>query len=86
MEKNQGKMNQEDSRRLRALFEMASDGIITIGIDGIIESVNQAATKLFGYDRAEMIGQKINLLMGDHDRKHHDERVADIAASAACPQ
>jgi PAS domain S-box-containing protein len=73
MEKNQGKMNQEDSRRLRALFEMASDGIITIGIDGIIESVNQAATKLFGYDRAEMIGQKINLLMGDHDRKHHDE-------------
>lgn len=72
METNKGEMSQEDSRRLRALFEMASDGIITIGTDGLIESVNQAACKLFGYASEEMVGGKINLLMGDHDRQHHD--------------
>lgn len=66
-------MSQEDSRRLRALFEMASDGIITIGTDGLVENVNQAACKLFGYDREEIVGEKINLLMGDHDRRHHDD-------------
>lgn len=66
-------MSQEDTKRLRALFEMATDGIITIGADGIIESLNQAACELFGYDAPELKGQKINVLMASHDRKHHDE-------------
>lgn len=66
-------MSQEDTRRLRALFEMATDGIITIGTDGIIESLNQAACELFGYEASELQGKKINTLMASHDRKHHDE-------------
>lgn len=65
-------MSQEDTRRLRALFEMATDGIITIDIHGVIENVNQAACSLFGYAADEMKGQKINMLMADHDRTHHD--------------
>ncbi|WP_020570115.1 PAS domain-containing sensor histidine kinase [Neolewinella persica] len=66
-------MSQEDSRRLRALFEMATDGIITIGTDGVVENLNRAACELFGYKAEEVIGQKINMLMAAHDRKHHDE-------------
>jgi PAS domain S-box-containing protein len=66
-------MDKEDSRRLRALFEMATDGIITIGTDGVIENLNRAACNLFGYEAKELIGQKINMLMANHDRTHHDE-------------
>lgn len=66
-------LSQEDTQRLQALFEMATDGIITMGPDGIIENVNRAACTLFGYMAAEMRGQKVNMLMGKHDRTHHDE-------------
>lgn len=65
-------MSQENSRRLRALFEMATDGIITMSSDGFIENVNQAACDLFGYAAGEMQGQKVNMLMAQYDRTHHD--------------
>ncbi|PPK87617.1 PAS/PAC sensor signal transduction histidine kinase [Neolewinella xylanilytica] len=63
---------QDDGRRLKALFEMATDGIITMNGRGVIENANKAAADLFGYTVAEMLGQKVNMLMGDHDRVHHD--------------
>lgn len=69
-------MSQENTRRLRALFEMATDGIITMSDTGIIENVNRAACELFGYVPEELWGQKVNMLMGDHDRTHHDEYLA----------
>ena len=65
-------MDQDDGRRLRALFEMATDGIITMNGRGVIENANPAAAELFGYTVQEMLGQKVNMLMGDHDRRHHD--------------
>ena len=66
-------ISQEDSRRLRALFEMATDGIITMSKGGIIENVNHAACELFGYTPEEMRCQKVNMLMGSYDRAHHDD-------------
>lgn len=53
------------------------DGAITIDESGIIQGINSAAAELFGYDRSEMIGQKVNILMpephaGEHD--HYLER------------
>ncbi|MEM9260899.1 MAG: PAS domain-containing sensor histidine kinase, partial [Bacteroidota bacterium] len=73
MQRINDKMSQEDTRRLRALFEMATDGIITMSDSGVIENVNRATCELFGYPPEELWGQKVNILMGDHDRKHHDE-------------
>ncbi|TXF91055.1 PAS domain S-box protein [Neolewinella aurantiaca] len=70
---NPGKMSQEDSHRLKALFEMATDGIITMSTEGIIENLNFAACALFGYEAEELKGQKVNILMGSYDRTHHDE-------------
>jgi PAS domain S-box-containing protein len=66
-------MDREDGRRLRALFTMATDGIITMNTRGVIESANPAAHALFGYAPGELKGQKVNILMGEHDRTHHDE-------------
>ncbi len=49
-------------QRLQALIEGADDGIITKTIDGVIESWNPGAEKLFGYAADEAIGQSISLL------------------------
>ena len=66
-------MSEESVLRLRALFEMATDGIITMNERGVMENVNRAACELFGYAAEELKGQKVNMLMGKHDHTHHDE-------------
>ncbi|NJC25582.1 PAS domain-containing sensor histidine kinase [Neolewinella antarctica] len=65
-------LEMDDSLRLNALFEMVTDGVITMNTSGTIESVNSAAAKLFGYRADEMRGQKVNILMNGYDRTHHD--------------
>lgn len=63
----------EGAPRLQALIEMATDAIITINERGIIETANLATSQLFGYDRAEMIGRNISMLMTSQDREQHDQ-------------
>ena len=53
----------ESETRLRAILNTAIEGIITIDDHGIIESVNAATEKIFGYTPEEMIGQNIGMLM-----------------------
>jgi len=62
----------ESESRLRSILESAVEGIITIGERGIIESVNGATEKLFGYTAAEMIGEKVSILMPYPYREEHD--------------
>lgn len=57
---------------LKAIFDTAIDGIITIDDKGIMQMVNPGAAKLFCYDTEEMIGQKINILMPEPHHSHHD--------------
>lgn len=57
---------------LHAIFETAIDGIITIDNRGIIESINPAALKLFGYEEAEVKGKNISVLMPEPDKSAHD--------------
>ncbi|MGV3509089.1 MAG: PAS domain-containing protein, partial [Sphingobacteriaceae bacterium] len=42
---------------LHAIIETAIDGIITIDYRGIVESMNPAALKLFGYEEHEVKGK-----------------------------
>lgn len=59
--------------RLTSLVECAVDAIITIDARGIIESVNDAAWKLFGYSRDELVGHNVKLLVPSPDRERHDD-------------
>lgn len=66
-------MNQEEqASRLMAIINTAIDGIITIDEEGIMESVNPAAAKIFGYKSEDLIGKNISMLMPEPDRSHHD--------------
>lgn len=59
--------------RFNALIETAIDGIITIDKQGIIETINPAGAKLFGYNPAELIGQNVKVLMPEPFQSHHDQ-------------
>ncbi len=60
----------ESEGRLRAILDTASDAIITIDQEGVIQTINPATERIFGYTAAEMIGNNITMLM---PRPYHDE-------------
>jgi two-component system, cell cycle sensor histidine kinase and response regulator CckA len=55
----------------RVIMETATDALVTIGSDGLIRLVNVAAERIFGYARAEMLGQDLTMLMPEYYRKLH---------------
>ncbi len=59
--------------KLNSIFNAAVEGIITIDDSGIIESINAAVTTIFGYQRNELLGQHISVLMPLKDGKKHDK-------------
>lgn len=62
----------EKHDHLQAIWNSAFDAIITIDIQGLIETANQAAEKMFGYSQAELIGQNVKMLMPSPYREEHD--------------
>jgi two-component system sensor kinase FixL len=62
----------ESDARTRAILAAAVDAIITIDEHGLIESLNGAAERLFGYTAAEMTGQNVKMLMPPPYRAEHD--------------
>ncbi|MEY2466858.1 MAG: two-component system, LuxR family, sensor kinase FixL [Verrucomicrobiota bacterium] len=67
----------DTEERLRAILETAVEGIITIDERGIIESMNPAAAKIFGYKPSEVIGKNVNILMPSPYHEQHDGYLAN---------
>ncbi|MCB0652367.1 MAG: PAS domain-containing sensor histidine kinase [Saprospiraceae bacterium] len=72
---------QELALRLNSVIETAIDSIITIDSRGVIESINPAVTKLFGYSKEELIGQNVSILMPSPDREQHDRYIGNYIGS-----
>ena len=58
---------------LTSLFENATEGIILTNSKGNIVLVNPAAEKMFGYNREEITGNPIEILIPDQFKPHHQE-------------
>lgn len=59
----QAKQLQESESLMQAIASNVVDGIITLNQQGQIETFNQAAVQMFGYESAEVTGKEISLLL-----------------------
>ncbi|HWE98923.1 MAG TPA: PAS domain S-box protein [Caulobacteraceae bacterium] len=57
--------------RFRRVVEAAPNAMVMVGPTGQIEMVNAQAENLFGYERAEMLSQRIEFLVPERFRGHH---------------
>jgi PAS domain S-box-containing protein len=56
-----------ESERIRSIVDNVADGIVTFDENGVIESFNPAAEKIFGYEAEEMLGTGIRRLAPDRE-------------------
>jgi len=65
--------------RMRAIVDMAADGIITIDRRGIVRSFNRAAEEIFGYAADDVQGRNVSLLMPSPYKDEHDDYLRRFA-------
>ncbi|MBL6852692.1 MAG: PAS domain S-box protein [Alphaproteobacteria bacterium] len=66
----------EREARLSSILDTVPDAIVTIDEMGTIESFSPAASRLFGYAPAEVIGKNVKILMPAPYREQHDAYLA----------
>jgi len=64
-------LKKSDSR-VHAIMDNVADAIITISHTGIVELFNPGAEKMFGYQKEEVIGRNIRMLMPEPFQSAHD--------------
>jgi two-component system sensor kinase FixL len=67
--------------RSNTIMDHASEGIITIGEQGTVDSFNIAAERLFGYQAREVLGKNINVLMPKPYKSEHDQYIKNYLES-----
>ncbi|MBC8503362.1 MAG: PAS domain S-box protein, partial [Chloroflexi bacterium] len=60
-------------QKLKNILDTVVDGIITIDPKGVINSVNPATERLFGYSADEMVGHNVKTLMPEPYAAEHDQ-------------
>lgn len=63
----------EREEYLSTLLDNVIDAIVTIDESGLIETFNPAAERVFGYEKADVVGRNVKLLMPDRYREQHDD-------------
>lgn len=63
---------QRDDTLQKTIRNTMVDGLFMIDSKGIIQTVNQSGLKIFGYTKEELIGNNVNMLMGQVDAPRHD--------------
>lgn len=61
---------------LGLVTESVADGLVTIDGTGTITTFNAAAELMFGYERSEIVGENVSVLMPEPDRNRHDGYIA----------
>ena len=62
---------EERNRLFESLLEAAPDAIVVVDSQGRIRIVNGQVEKLFGYARAELVGQQVEILVPDSVKEWH---------------
>ena len=76
------RVRSEDRNRLfESLLEAAPDAIVVADSQGRIRLVNAQVEKLFGYARAELVGQQVEILVPESVREWHPHHRAAYMSS-----
>lgn len=67
---------QKEQRKLQAILESAPDAMVVVDRERRIQFVNSQTERIFGYQRAELIGQEIEILIPERFRDGHPEKFA----------
>ncbi len=59
----------------RTILNSVQDAIVTIDYQGVIQTFNQSAELIFGYEGEEIVGQNISILMADEVKESHAHHV-----------
>jgi PAS domain S-box-containing protein len=70
----------ESEAKFRSVMESAIDAIISGDAEGLIRSWNSAATALFGFTEAEVIGQPIDLIIPERYKEAHQKGVHRVSS------
>jgi PAS domain S-box-containing protein len=71
----------ESEEAQRTLFESAPDPIVVVDAEGRIARVNRQAEVMFGYQRSELIGQLVEMMVPERFRDSHvRHRAGDIGS------
>ena len=62
---------------MRSMLDNIVDVIITIDEKGIVNSINKAGEKLFGYTSEEVIGKNVKMLMPEPYTSNHDNYLSN---------
>jgi PAS domain S-box-containing protein len=64
--------NFEKAELLDALFNHATEGIVISNESGLIQLMNPAACKMFGYEANELLNESIDVLVPNNIKGHHE--------------
>jgi PAS domain S-box-containing protein len=68
--------------QFRLVVEASPNGLLMVDAQGTIRMVNRQIDQMFGYERVELIGQPVEMLVPQHMREDHvDDRTEFIAHS-----
>jgi PAS domain S-box-containing protein len=71
----------KDDGIFRTLLESAAEGIVVVDVEGLIVMVNGKAEELFSYQKEELLGQVVDILLPESRREVHRSHRAEYVAN-----
>ena len=67
--------------RFRVMMESNSNGVLVVDQEGCIVLTNPALERMFGYARAELLGQRLDMLLPEEEKRLHGEHLSAYMSS-----